>query len=86
MPLSETHTQPWKMPSAPPNLPLCRALGVPRAWRKRRRKRESWLMPGILCFSPEATEICRETSYSTEVKALTQSGQPQLQFLTWDFP
>lgn len=81
MPLSETRTQPWKMPSAPPNLPLCRALGVPRAWRKRRRKRESWLMPGILCFSLKAMEICRETSYSTEVKALTQSGQPQPVFL-----
>lgn len=48
MPSSETSTQPWKMPSAPPDLPLCQALGVPRAWRKRRIKRESWLMPSIV--------------------------------------
>lgn len=38
-------------------------------------KRESWLMPSIV-FSPEATKIWRETSYSTEVKTLTSLGIP----------
>lgn len=38
---------------------------------------ESWLTPSVLFCSPEATKICRETSYSTEVKTVTQSGQPQ---------
>ena len=38
-------------------------------------------MPSVLFCSPEATKICKETSYSTEVKTLTQSGQPQPLFL-----